>query len=471
MKTSCKSDDGCNRRKEADIDKNRRNLLKTAAAGAIGATLLPSGSEAAETKLSMPSSKKHARIVIVGGGMGGIDAAARLRRSAPNAQIVLIAPNEMHLYQSGQIFEAVGLSRSEENRKATQELIPDGVTWLRENVNAFFPDQNKLEASRSGEILYDILVVALGCVEDYSLIEGIERDDIGKNGITSVYCNDPVKGESTGGTMTHSWMEEIYEYAAVHDVTILFADPDTPFKAINAPLDMLFLCHDRLRGRGEKEARGSNRLSHAKMTYATPKKSLIGVSPYDKALGSIIKRYKQIDMAYSYRLKAVDTGNKSVTFETSDGTIVKSYDFLHLTPPMRAPEVLRQSDLADESGDWMEVDPQTLQHPRYHNVFGLGDVVNIKNGKSGGATRDQAIVIQDNVSAFLEDIPLPAKYTGYSVAPVKTAFGREMLIEYDRKGVDTTFPLDPTEARWLWWEVDLHMMRWVYFNLIIHGMM
>ncbi len=46
-----------------------------------------------------------------------------------------------------------------------------------------------------------------------------------------------------------------------------------------------------------------------------------------------------------------------------------------------------------------------------------------------------------------------------------------MLIEYDRKGVDTTFPLDPTEARWLWWEVDLHMMRWVYFNLIIHGMM
>ncbi|HFS82741.1 MAG TPA: pyridine nucleotide-disulfide oxidoreductase, partial [Epsilonproteobacteria bacterium] len=140
---------------------NRREALKLMGLG--GASLLTgSTSASAGTKLSEPSSKKRARIVIAGGGTGGMIAAARLRRSAPNAQITLIAPNEIHLYQSGQVHVAAGLCSEYDNKRRTADLLPDGVTWLKEKVTAFDPDTSKVEAKKSGKIPYDYLVVALG---------------------------------------------------------------------------------------------------------------------------------------------------------------------------------------------------------------------------------------------------------------------------------------------------------------------
>jgi sulfide:quinone oxidoreductase len=51
------------------------------------------------------------------------------------------------------------------------------------------------------------------------------------------------------------------------------------------------------------------------------------------------------------------------------------YDFLHVVPPMRAPDAVKNSPLAWKegpfaAGGWLEVDKGTLQHRRYGNVFG-----------------------------------------------------------------------------------------------------
>ncbi len=50
------------------------------------------------------------------------------------------------------------------------------------------------------------------------------------------------------------------------------------------------------------------------------------------------------------------------------------YEALHVVPPQSAPDFVKQSPLACAEGagkGWVEVDKNTLQHPRYDRVFGL----------------------------------------------------------------------------------------------------
>ncbi|BBG65951.1 hypothetical protein NNO_1248 [Hydrogenimonas sp.] len=452
------------------FDARRRELLKRFGIGA--GLLLSGGLNAAETKLSMPSSKRKARIVIAGGGTAGMAVAARIRRAAPNAQIILVSPNAQHLYQPGQLFTAAGLYRSSDNVQPTSGFLPDGVKWLRESVLFFDPESNSLKTDKSGKILYDFLIVATGCEYDFGAIEGLESSMIGKNGITSVYMNDTSKGVATGGELTRSWFSDIRKSAQSGHVKVLLADPDTPVKGEGVSLDILFLCNDMLKGNGPMK--GSDLHAKAEFTLVKSSDRLIGNVGYDKVLKKMVGSEKNFSTLFSHRLISVDAERKIATFEFGGTGREVPYDFLHITPPMRASGVLRDSPLAAYEGEfkgWFDAEARTLRHKSYPNVFGVGDVLGTPFGKSGAAARDQAIVMQDNIAAALEEKPLPAKYLGYTAVPIRTRYGREMLAEYDEKGFDPTFPLDPTEPRWIWWEIDLHLMRWVYFNMIMRGMM
>lgn len=453
------------------FDERRRDILKGLG---IGASFIFAGGgiEAAETKLSMPSSKKRARIVIAGGGTAGIVAAVRMRRAAPNAKITLISPNAKHLYQPGQLFEAVGLYSGSENVELTSKIMPDGVRWIRDKVLFFDPDNDNVKCEKSGKIEYDFLIVAMGCEYDYEAIGGLEVSELGKNGIASVYLNDTIKGEAPGAQMTRKWFDEIRKRAADGPVKIVLADPATPVKGEGVSLDMLFLCNDMLKGRGARK--GSDLHRNGKFVLAKSGETLIGSPKYDKLLKNRLSEEKNFSVLYSHELRSVDPQRKVATLFAEGADKEIEYDFLHITPPMRAPDAVRDSPLASFEGEykgWLDVDMHTLRHRVYHNVFGIGDVIGTVAGKSGAAARDQAIVMQDNIAAALEEKELPAKYHGYTAVPIRTRFGREILAEYDTRGLDPTFPIDPLKERWIWWEIDLHLMRWVYFKLIMHGLM
>ncbi len=450
----------------------RRNALKLLG---LGSAVFMTGAHTkleAKTKLSLPASHKHAKIVIVGGGTGAMIAAARLRRSTPNAEITLIAPNTTHLYQSGQVYVAAGLYTEYDNKRQTADLLPQNVSWLQEKVIHLDPDHNQLTADKSGKITYDYLVVALGCEYDFSQIAGLEASDIGKNGITSVYLNDLEKGESKGAVVTQMWFHEIREKASDSEIKVLFTEPDTQIKGENASLDMLFLCNDMLKGNSLKK--GKDLHSKVHFTFCKSNDTLFRIPLTDKVLKAKISKSKNMKVQYRHRLKAVDVKEKKATFETPEGMVEAQYDFLHITPDMQAPKVLRDSPLAFKTGSfkgWMQVHEGTLQHPKYSNVFGIGDVLGLHTGKSGGAAREQAIVLQDNIAAHLENKTLPMQYNGYSVAPIKTAYGKILLAEYNKNGLAPTLPFSLKEPKWIWWEIDVHLMRSAYFSLIMRGMM
>ena len=62
------------------------------------------------------------------------------------------------------------------------------------------------------------------------------------------------------------------------------------------------------------------------------------------------------------------------------------YDFIHVAPPMSAPDVLKnsKSNIVDQAG-FLDVNRRTLQHVKYSNIFGLGDCTNIPTGKTAAA--------------------------------------------------------------------------------------
>ena len=88
---------------------------------------------------------------------------------------------------------------------------------------------------------------------------------------------------------------------------------------------------------------------------------------------------------------AVDGPAREATFRRTNGDGISTehtepFDMLHVVPPQRAPQFVRDSELANEAG-WVAVDEATLQHPRFANVFSLGDACGASNAKTAAAVR------------------------------------------------------------------------------------
>jgi len=472
---------------------SRRDALKVM--GLTGGAAMMMG--APTSAQAGPSSDKKVKIVIVGGGAGGIMAAARLVKAASNAEITLIAPNETHLYQPGQVFMAAGLYVESDIKKLNADLMPDGVTWIKDEVTEFDPDNNKVATAKNGDIAYDYLVVATGIAYDYERIEGMSADLVGKNGISSVYLNDPVAGTAKGGVATAQWFKDMRKAAEAaspeNPIKVICTQPDTPIKCGGAPQKILYLSDDNLRGNGPDG--GADVSKNAQFSFCKKGTKLFGLPSYNKTLvEEVTPMYGNITDKWNHVLRKIDAEKKVATFEYTyevkgeydedlqEYDMIKKtemvempYDFIHVVPPMKPVDAVAKSKLGWQKGSakgWLECDQYTLQHRRYKNVFGIGDILGIPKGKTGGSARHHGPVLTENLINVIEGKEPTAKFDGYTVCPLKTQYGEIMLAEFDFDGVAPSFPvLDPATPRWMWWAFDLYMLKPMYWYLMMRGLM
>ncbi len=467
--------------KTIEAGMSRRDALKVMGLSPVAATLLLSGTTTPEVQASDAKGK----IVIVGGGAAGIMAMARLRRSLSNPDITIIAPNEVHLYQPGQVFMAAGEYTFDDIKKRNADFIPSDVKWIKDEVATFDPDNNKV-ITRAGETIgYDYLIVATGLAYHYEWIEGLSRNDIGKNGISSVYLNDLEKGTADGGSITWEWFNNVKEAAKNGKPRVICTQPGTPIKCGGAPQKILYLSDDFLKRDG---------LS-AEFTFATNGGKLFGLDAVNKTLVEEVQpRYGNITNKFAHNLVAIDVEKKIATFEhkyeeqgeydedLEEYEMIKKservdmeYDFIHIVPPMSAPDAVVNSPLSWQQGSakgWLEVDRETLQHLRYPNVFGMGDVCGIPLGKTGGSARHHGPILVGNLIAQMEGKSLSQKFDGYTVCPLKTEYGKIILAEFNYLGAAPSFPmLDVGKARWMWWAFDLYALKTMYWQLMMRGLM
>ncbi len=392
------------------------------------------------------------KVIIIGGGTAGMTMAARLRRKLNSSiKIDIIEPSEYHYYQPFWTLNGAGIGKKEDTRRLTSSVLPSGVNWRQERCTQIRPDKNEIELEKSGTQSYDILVVAPGIQINWSAIEGLP-EGMGKNGVCSNYNYNYVD-------YTWKFLQELEKGNA------LFTFPSSALKCGGAPQKIMYLVEDYLRRHGKRD--GVN------IEFTSAGQAIFGVPKYKVALEKIIKE-RGINTHFRIDLQKVDAENQKAYFKEMDSekVIEKDFSFIHIVPPMSAPDFLKDSNLLDENG-WVDVNKHTFQSTKFENVFAIGDATNAPTAKTGAAVRKQAPVLADNIAKFInKETDFNTSYNGYSSCPIVTGYGQLILAEFDYDGKPCeTFPFDQAKPRWSMYFLKAHILPSVYWYGMLKGLM
>jgi len=379
-----------------------------------------------------------------------VSLAARLRRGLGAGAVALVEPSRHHYYQPLWTLVGAGLVPKEATCRAQSRVVPRGVDWICEAATRLQPELRRVETSGGKALYYDALVVATGLQVNYQSIPGL-AETLGRNGVCSIY--DYGHAEKTAQMLSD-----------FRGGRAVFTMPPVPIKCAGAPQKILYLADQIFRRQGVR--------AQTELSFYTAGKVIFGVPLFASALMRVAAR-KGIQVHYSHRLSGVDGERRQATFETESGPQVVGYDLLHAVPPMSPSPLLESSGLAFDSGPhhgWLAVDPHSLQHLRYPNVFGIGDITGIPNSKTAAAIRKQAPVVELNLKAWLTGKKLPAVYDGYSSCPLITEAGKVILAEFGYDGkLLPTVPGDPSrERRSMWW-LKRYLLPQLYWKGMVRG--
>lgn len=391
----------------------------------------------------------HHSIVIVGGGTAGITVAARLRKSRIGRRdIAIIEPSSKHYYQPLWTLVGAGLASRQSTERPEVSVIPRGVTWIQDGVETLQPESNSLVTRDGTTVTYDYLIVAAGLQIEWSKIKGL-KDAIGHEGVCSNYSYE---------TVDSTW-EAIRNFQGG---TAIFTNPSGAVKCGGAPQKIMYLADDRFRQAGVREK--------SRVIFASALGQLFAVERYKKTLEKVVER-RGIELQLKHELIEIRPETKDAIFRNlvTQQEETLHYDLLHVTPPMGPLPFLATSPLVDSTG-WVDVDPATLQHRTFANVFSLGDCANLPTSKTGAAIRKQAPVLVRNLLAATEGKPLPAAYDGYTSCPVVTGIGKLVLAEFDyKKQPVETFPIDQSKERWSMWLLKRYVLPFFYWHGMLKG--
>jgi sulfide:quinone oxidoreductase len=140
---------------------------------------------------------------------------------------------------------------------------------------------------------------------------------------------------------------------------------------------------------------------------------------------------------------------------------------------MRAPDAIRNSDLSWKegpfaAGGWLEVDKATLQHRRYPNVFGVGDINGTPRGKTAATVKKSAPLVAHNLVEVIAGRKPDENFDGYTSCPLITREGSAMLIEFDYDGKLTpSLPMvDPLQDSYMAWLMKYRMLKPAYVAVL-----
>ena len=428
---------------------SRRGFLGLAlGAGAFG---LAGAGKAAPRQV-----KTNANILILGAGAAGAALANRLIERLDGATITLVDGRREHWYQPGFSLIAAGLKPASYSVSQTTDWLPSDVTFKQDWAANIDPEARKV-ALAGGEVLsYDYLIVATGLSLDHDAIEGFSLEMVGQDGIGALYAGPDYAAK------TWQAASKFTENGGVG----LFTRPATEMKCAGAPLKHTFLIDDLARKAG----------SRGKMDvhYMANNNSLFGVPIVSEKVRMLFGD-REITPDYSHVLTGIDAGSKRARFDTPKGSVERDYDYIHIIPPQRAPDVVRQSGLswADKwvGEGWMEVDKASLRHLRYPEVFALGDVAGVPKGKTAASVKWQVPVVEEHLVAQIAGDTTDAAYNGYTSCPLITQVGRAMLVEFDyNNNLTPSFPgiIAPLEELWISWLMKEVALKATY-NAMLRG--
>ncbi len=392
---------------------------------------------------------KHHEVLIIGGGNAGVSLAARLLRKS-KIDVAVIEPKSEHNFQPLYSHIAAGAARMSEATRPQKSVMPKKAHWIQERVADILPEENLVVLSNGTRVGYKQLVVCPGLQLDFDAIPGLPGAMDGVHG-TSDYDHAMVTG---------TWKL----IKALNGGTAVFTQPPGAAKCSGAAQKVAYMACDYWREQGVLE----NLDVH--LVVASP--TVFGMPEVDAELNRKIAEYG-ITLHTATTLASVDGSQRTITLQGPAGQHLLNYDFLHAVPPQSAPDWLKATSLPapGDAGGFVEVDGKTLRHPRYPNVWSLGDAAGTANSKSGGALRKQTKIVAQNLLAVQDGREPTKHYDGYSECPFTLTRGTAFFAEFDiHYQPMKSFPVlrMAKERRWQW-IVDRWIFPQIYWHMILKG--
>jgi sulfide:quinone oxidoreductase len=126
-----------------------------------------------------------------------------------------------------------------------------------------------------------------------------------------------------------------------------------------------------------------------------------------------------------HQVTEVDPQDRRITF---DNGATAQFDLLAYVPPHRAPRVVREAGLIDDSG-WIPVNRNTMD-TRFPGVYAIGDVtgISLKMGKplpmAGVFAEREGVAVAANIALDITGQGEPASFNGYGECFVEAGGGK-----------------------------------------------
>ncbi|MGO9634282.1 MAG: FAD-dependent oxidoreductase [Steroidobacteraceae bacterium] len=327
-------------------------------------------------------SQANARVVVIGGGVGGATVAKYLAASAATLDVTLVEPKQQYVTCFYSNLYLAGL-RSFESLTHDYETLARqyGIKVIHDTAAAIDPVAKIVALEGGVKLAYDRAVVAPGIAFKYGAIEGYDQ--------------------AATQTIPHAWnagpqtklLRQQLESMEDGGVFLIVAPPD-PFRCPPGPYERACLVAYYFK---QFKPRAKILILDAKDTFFEQDLFQDGWNRHYPGM------IEWLPSQFTGGIKSVDVKTRAVmtageTFNASVANII---------PPQMAGELAQRAGLADQSG-WCPIDPMTFESKLQPGIHVVGDAI------SGGEMPKSAFVAnsQAKVCAFA----IAAALTGSELA-------------------------------------------------------
>lgn len=356
-----------------------------------------------------------ARVLVLGGGFGGVAAAVALRqRMGDRHQVTLVDRREHFLFGFRKTWAFLGSSTLTAGMRPLTALEERGIQIVRADISAIDPVTRSATLERE-TLQGDYLVIALGAQAAPQAVPGFAEHGI------SFYTSELVESAAQA-------------LVGFEGGRVVVAILGTPYPCPPAPFETALLLQEHFEARQLR----AELAVYSPLPRSLPILGEAGCSIIeDRLAGSGIAFHP------NHTALRVEAGRVQFDLGRAD------FDLLIGVPGHVCPQVVVAAGLA-EPGKWAEVDPETLQ-TRHPGVYALGDMVSIPLAdgkqlpKAGVFAEAQAEVVAEHIAAEIEGRKPTTRYQGDGYCFLEVGAGSAMLVRGDffakpRPAVDVIGP-------------------------------